>query len=246
MSAKGKSRYKGKKKKYLMIGKLRKLFITDQMKESILSRIQYDETSKSMLRWKDNDLVSKKVRGKPVYSSIKGTTTTNDYSYFKFLFEGKIYELSVARVVYLLVHGDPGNSKLVIDHKDGNSQNNKISNLDLTTISKNSINTCKRSSCHGFRSVSLQHRKEGRLVFRAEFSYKRKRFMTTTTTSPHHAFVLGWTLITSGAVPIEIVQAMPVQYADGTLLKLALKLCKKDKLKPYVKFFNLHDYLASL
>lgn len=244
MSVKGKS--KGKKKKYLMIGKVRKLFITDQMKESILSRIQYDETSKSMLRWKDNDLVRKNVRGKPVYARARGTTTSSDYSYFEFCFEGNLYTLSVARVVYLLVHGDPGNSQLVIDHKDGNSQNNKISNLDLTSISKNSINTCKKYTCHGFRSVSIQRKKGGLVYFKAEFSYKGERFYTTTTNSPHHAFVLGWLLITSGAVPIDVVQAMPTPYADGTFLKIALKLCKKDKLKPYIKFFNLYDYLASL
>lgn len=63
------------------------------------------------------------------------------------------------RIVYLLHHGSI-DSKLVVDHVDGNSANNRIENLRLVTISQNNKN--KVSSAHGL--FDCPDKKQGNYV----------------------------------------------------------------------------------
>ena len=48
-----------------------------------------------------------------------------------------------ARVIWVLVHGDIHDSKMVIDHLDGNPLNNCVENLSLKTVTENNRNVKK-------------------------------------------------------------------------------------------------------
>ena len=68
-------------------------------------------------------------------------------------FQGKIYVIH--RIVWVLTYGSI-DSKLVIDHLDGNPFNNQIENLSLKTATDNTRNKCKRrDNTSGFTGVKL-------------------------------------------------------------------------------------------
>lgn len=105
--------------------------------------VYYDESSPSCLRWACNipmkGTFGNKVAFKRVIGDVAGGMQGNANRY-KIKYKQKAY--MVHRVIWQLFHGELS-KELVIDHIDGDSANNKISNLRAV---KHSINTknCKK------------------------------------------------------------------------------------------------------
>src|SRR5215471_11018220 len=85
-----------------------------------------------------------------IISGQNARTSTNQprkSQYGTARFEGKIYPIS--RITWALVHGQWPDPNLVIDHINGDTRDNRITNLRLITRSENAINT------HRFRRGHL-------------------------------------------------------------------------------------------
>lgn len=81
-------------------------------------------------------------RGKP---KRLGNVSSNGYIRVSFRFNGRLYAESAHRIVYAYFHNiTEFPDGMVINHKDGNRQNNRIENLELVTPKENvnhAINT---------------------------------------------------------------------------------------------------------
>ena len=116
--------------------------------EAIDLSYYYDETSPTALRYKKHNGQNGKF--KRVNGDVAGYKSKR---YFTVNVGG--YNRLVHRVVWYLCTGDDPGSEVVIDHIDGNSCNNKFSNLRKTTPSGNSRNRVQKLSNTGYRGVSL-------------------------------------------------------------------------------------------
>lgn len=110
----------------------------------------YDSNSPSGLRW----LVTKGTRAKK--DSIAGSLSNKGY--YRVKLNSVPYQAH--RVIWVLHNGniDP---KMVINHIDGNTQNNNISNLQLCTIAENNSrqlqhtsSSTRKNNITGIRGVS--------------------------------------------------------------------------------------------
>lgn len=113
----------------------------------------YDESSVTGLRWKVN-----KHRCKPLKDKEAG-------GLYGDRFVVKIFQqrFVVARVIWELLNG-PIPEGMVVDHLDGNSRNNKISNLKIKTFQHN-LQNCKMNKRNksGYVGVHYYYR-NGKLV----------------------------------------------------------------------------------
>ena len=95
------------------------------------------ELLKELFDYRDGVLINRFTRGP---RAVKGSNAGNinpSNGYWRVTIGGKTYQLS--RVIWFWHHGDLDASK-VIDHIDGNPQNNKIENLRLCTQQQNEWN----------------------------------------------------------------------------------------------------------
>lgn len=99
-----------------------------EIPQNIGDFVCYDESSPTCLRWK-------KSRGRLLEGEIAGTL--NAKGYFQICFSYKRY--SCARIVYHILFGNLSSSD-EIDHKDGNTQNNRKDNLRKCSRSENDRN----------------------------------------------------------------------------------------------------------
>jgi hypothetical protein len=101
----------------------------------------YDETSPSCLRWKVD---VKNGRGMKYTRLPAGSVAGSNGGkrYWHVMFNLKDY--AVHRIIWSLLKGNL--QGMFIDHIDGNSHNNKISNLRLTTLKTNSRNKKKQNN----------------------------------------------------------------------------------------------------
>lgn len=76
------------------------------------------------------------------HKNLKGTNK-NNYIYFQLKFEEEIFSLSQHRLLAQYFIPNPNNYP-VVHHKDHNSLNNSLSNLEWTTIKENTIDTTIR------------------------------------------------------------------------------------------------------
>lgn len=105
----------------------------------VLSRVYYDESSPTCLRWSNHPL--NKARGrKSKPGDVAGSVLQNRHSTVKI---GN-HSYKCSRLVYALHRGDPGD--YFIDHIDGNCENNNISNLRAVSPALNARN--KRNTCN--------------------------------------------------------------------------------------------------
>lgn len=120
--------------------------------------VYYDETSPSCLRWKIDVGANFKIKaGTPAGSRHK---TNNQYEirYNKILYK-------VHRVIYFLHNGRIDNT-LKIDHINGDSLDNRISNIRLVSQKINAQNSkMKSTNTSGVNGVVLNDKGGGRLYW---------------------------------------------------------------------------------
>jgi HNH endonuclease len=145
------------------MSKTEDLFIGEKMikynqikldKELISKFVHYDETSPSCLRWNSGT----RKAGKPAGNVSTVKSKTRCYSRYRVQIGDTKY--IVSRLI-LLLHGEDLDN-LFVDHKDGNSLNNKISNLRAVSQdinARNAVKTAKNKS--GIVGVKIINNKEG-------------------------------------------------------------------------------------
>lgn len=115
---------------------------------TILEAVYYSETSPSGLRWKETRASN------ALKDSVAGAHSDRGW---KFKLNGKC--TATSRIVALL-HGLDIKG-LVVDHIDGDTDNNSISNLRVVTSKENSRNTKQRKdNVSGAHGVSFHTKKE--------------------------------------------------------------------------------------
>lgn len=97
----------------------------------------YDETSKTFLRWKIEIRAGKNLNVVKVPLNSEAGSV-NSKGYYQVVRKGMNYK--VHRVIWELFNG-PIPEGFVIDHLDGNSVNNNITNLALKTVAENTRNS---------------------------------------------------------------------------------------------------------
>ncbi len=120
----------------------------------------YDETSPSCLRWKIGN--GRRVAADSKAGWIQNDVRGYDYSSWRVgvTISGKLKCFLVHRVIYELKIG-PICDDFEIDHEDGNSLNNVISNLCLKTHKHNMRNVRKmRNNTSGITGVSFHRGKQ--------------------------------------------------------------------------------------
>lgn len=109
--------------------------------------LQYNETSKTGLRWaKLLNIQCRRINVGDEAGSLNKIS-----GYYLTTFNGKLY--SNHRIIYFLYNGY---SPDIIDHIDGNKQNNNINNLREATVSSNNYNSklSKRNNT-GVKGLSI-------------------------------------------------------------------------------------------
>jgi hypothetical protein len=113
-----------------------------------------DETSPSGLRWKHDQLFGSKVNAPK--DGVAGWLYNSDnrlFSRWRVILKRKYY--MVHRVMMVMLNGYI-DSKLVVDHLDGNSTNNTISNLEIKSQKANMQNTRRNPrNTSGIAGVNL-------------------------------------------------------------------------------------------
>jgi hypothetical protein len=109
----------------------------------LLTKMIYDPTSPSGLRWRLN-FEYPRANGKPVGYLDRST------GYWVYSSKVNLY---CHRIIWEIFNG-PIPEDMMIDHKDGNKANNNIGNLRLVTYSQNNINK-KKYCAQKYKGVYL-------------------------------------------------------------------------------------------
>jgi len=135
--------------------------MTNDIPKNIGEFLEYDETSSTKLRWKRKSALSVNIGDE--------AGSLNNNGYYQTKFNGKKYLNH--RIIYFLQHGYCPN---IIDHIDGNRQNNNINNLREATSAKNNHNRkINKNNKTGVKGLSiyketywqLRIKKNGKYVF---------------------------------------------------------------------------------
>lgn len=128
---------------------------------SLLSKYEYDETSPSFLRYKVN---TKKTKTGDVAGYFDA------YGYYRVNHKGQHYK--VHRLIYKIFNIDVNIDDLVINHIDGDTTNNSISNLEAVTKAENNNKTkiqrghLRPDNKTGVTNVTLSDSGHGHLYYR--------------------------------------------------------------------------------
>jgi hypothetical protein len=242
--AKEKSKLKGienqKLKKYVMFGNVKLIELPTNAVTNLQERFKIDETCESGLRWSDSNLNKPHKKGKEAGYFHK----SSGYYHVRVFIDLVEYDLSVARVVWMIANSTGIEPGMQIDHRNKNRKDNRISNLTLGTSNLNMVN--RSFGLNYYKNVFRSSRKR-KPSFYARFSYLGKSYCTKSTSSEDRAFLFGWDLLTSGKVPLVYVKAQSTEWQDGTYLKRALAECKKQGIAVTPpKFKTLYEYIASV
>lgn len=131
--------------------------------------VEYDETSPTFLRWKVDVLSGKNKKqvsaGMCAGSKHKCGNSQKDIYYYATQYKGKKYLNH--RIIYFLHYGEIPEG-FVIDHKDGDTFNNKLENLRAIPQRINGRNRHPRKgNSSGFSGVSFknQNSRTGAVAF---------------------------------------------------------------------------------
>lgn len=119
----------------------------------------YDETSPSGLRW--NISRYRFSKGDVAGSELLSNGVPRGW---RVMFNRKSYY--VHRIIWTLFYGET-DKNMVIDHLDGNTQNNTISNLSIKTHRGNMLNKLCRKTSTGITGVTEKIDRNGKVYFRA-------------------------------------------------------------------------------
>jgi hypothetical protein len=237
-------------KTYTMVGKVKIVDLPANILDILHERFRVDETSKTGLRWSESSANQPYCRGKEVGSLTGRTEIDIDRRYYTIRFNlGEVrYFIGAARAIVMMVNNIIIDPALRVNHINKNTQDNRIVNLEVTTVSSNNVNCRPKGSCtykniqkHSSRSDSKSR------LFLAVFFFLGRGYYTKYTSSEDHAAILGWELMTSGKVPLGYIKSQSDEWKDGTYLKKALAECKKQGIavkRP--KFKTLYEYIASV
>ena len=237
-------------KTYTMVGKFKIVNLPANILDILHERFRVDETSKTGLRWSESSANQPYCRGKEVGSLTGGTEIDIDRRYYTIRFNlgGVRYFIGAARAIVMMVNNIIIDPALRVNHINKNTQDNRIVNLEVTTVSSNNVNCRLKGSCtykniqrHSSRSDSKSP------LFLASFCFLGRHYCTKYTSSEDHAVILGWELMTSGKVPLAYVKSQIDEWKDGTYLKRALAECKKQGIAVTPpKYKTLYEYIASV
>jgi hypothetical protein len=235
-------------KTYTMAGKVKIVDLPANILDILHERFRVDETSKTGLRWSESSANQPYCRGKEVGSLTGSTEIDSRYYTIKFKLGGVRYFIGAARAIVMMVNNIIIDPALRVNHINKNTQDNRIVNLEVTTVSSNNVNCRPKGSCtykniqrHSSRSDSESP------LFLAGFFFLGRCYYTKYTSSEDHAVILGWELMTSGEVPLGYIKSQSDEWKDGTYLQRALAECKKQGIAVTPpKFKTLYEYLASV
>lgn len=156
------------------------------IKEMFEEHLYYDETSKSCLRWK-TDRVSGNNKIERKANSEAGSLSKS-VGYYQVRVQGKIY---LAHRIIALLYDLEVNNK-VVDHKDRNRLNNKISNLRVVSEKENSQNLSQQKlssrNTSGVQGVSFNSKGYWFASWMQEGKQKIKIFPIKNYPSPEQSF----------------------------------------------------------
>ena len=145
---------------------------------------KYDPECPSGLRWKVDRYGGKNykvivIKAGTVAGGIQKDSRESDYKFWAVKLDGTLYQIH--RVIYCMHHGDLS-TEYNIDHIDGNSLNNNITNLRAVTQAHNCRNSKKPvNNTSGVMGVKIQtDKRTGHVCIRAfwteNFKGKTKNF----------------------------------------------------------------------
>lgn len=133
--------------------------------------LYYDESSPSGLRWKQTRY-SGKFNAIPIV--VKNTIAGYKKKYWYVKILGKAY--SVHRIILCLTSDFDYFSESEVDHLDGDTFNNRISNLKIVSIFENNRNSkMKSNNTTGYCGICLSS-SSGYLFYRAQITANGKKY----------------------------------------------------------------------
>jgi hypothetical protein len=142
----------------------------------MMDYVIYDETSPSCLRWKVDRymFVCGGTGRRRVVSAgdVAGHLRKDGYWSVKWFCES----VKIHRIIYGMHHGFVNLCNIIIDHVDGDSSNNKITNLVDSSDYHNCKNKAKYKSNHtGVTGVHLNEKCPGKFYYVATWRFSDKR-----------------------------------------------------------------------
>jgi hypothetical protein len=229
-----------KRKKHIMFGSLKAVVLPADTIATLRDRFKVDETSETGLRWSGSSVNKPHLIGNKAgcfYSSV-------GYYYVR-IFIGRVkYQLSVARVIWMMINNNIIEPGMVINHINRERDDNRIANLEVVPVSANNVNRAA-TGLSAYKNVYVDYRRN--YPFFAKFRFLGKHYYSKYSLSEDSACIAGWEAMTSGKIPLELVKSQSNEWKDGTYLKKALAECKKQGIavkRP--KFKTLYEYIASV
>ena len=228
-------------KTYTMVGKLKIVDLPANILDVLRERFRVDETSKTGLRWSESSVNQLRCRGKEA-GQLLGSHRDITRMYYTVRFNvGKVnHVVGVSRIIVMLVNNIIIDPALCVNHINRNPQDNRIANLEVTTLNANSVNRTRVTS-NSYKNI----KKHSGGSFFAVFCFLGLSYSTKYTSSEDHAVILGWELMTSGKVPLGYLKSQIDEWKDGTYLQRALAECEKQGIAVTTsKFKTLYEYIA--
>ena len=228
------------RKKHIMFGNLKVVVLPADTIATLRNRFKIDETSETGLRWSGSSVNRAHLRGGEagcLYSSV-------GYYYVRIFIAGVNYQLSTARVIWMIINNKTIEPGMVINHINRKRDDNRIANLEVVPMSANNVNRAA-TGLSTYKNVYVDYRRN--YPFFAKFRFLGKHYYSKYALSEDSACIAGWEAITSGKIPLELVKSQSNEWKDGIYLKRALAECKKQGIavkRP--KFKTLHEYIASV
>ena len=226
------------KERVAITGRLTRVNISSDIVELLIKKLEVDRTSKTGLRWKNVTINKLRLRGKEAGSF-------NDKGYFvvQIAFNKVFYRLNVSNIVWIIANNKPIEKGKVLNHKNRIRSDNRIENLELTTVAGNMVNR-KTWVSSGYKNVYFIKRRNN---FFTQFKWLGNAYTTKESKTAGYALMLGWELSTSGKVPLDFIRSQSDEWKDGTYLNKALAECKKQGIAVTPpKFKTLYEYIASV
>ena len=229
-------------KTYTMVGKRKIVDLPANILNILHDRFRVDETSTTGLRWSESSVNQLRCRGKEAGLLFGSDRDVARRYYILRLSIGVVnYDIGVSRAIVMMVNNIIIDPTLYVNHKNRNTLDNRIANLEVTTVSSNNVN-CARKNSSSYKNIN--RRSDGN-SFSALFCFLGRSYRSKYVPSEDYAAILGWELLTSGKVPLGYLKSQIDEWKDGTYLQRALAECAKQGIAVTPpKFKTLYEYIA--